>query len=265
MKKMLVPVDFSDNSLKALDFAIPLANRFLAEITLYHGFSKSRSEKIEEYVQRNAEEEIEALVNEIRPSLREGAAIIGAAVMGDPVSAIAERMEKHHYDLIIMGTQGEAGIKGFLMGSVTLEVIRKVQTPVLAIPREAAYRPVKTAVFALDDMGLDFPNTLQPLRNIVYTFEGTIKVYHQVERATTAIPNLLVDSALEGVHHSFHQEVSEEEIWSGILQYAQEQEADLLCLIRRERGFFGGLFHQSVTREELTASSIPMLILYDKE
>lgn len=263
MKKMLVPVDFSDNSRKALDFAVALANHFLAEITLYHVFSKGRTEKMDDYLRQNAEEQLENLTNEVRPSLEDGATVIGATVMGDPVSRIADRAGVQDCDLIVMGTQGEGGIKGFLMGSVTLEVIRKVHIPVLAIPQEAAYRPIKTAVFALDDTGLTSPQTLQALRDIVYAFGGVIRVYHQVEEARTAIPNLLVDSALEGVQHSFHQEVSEEEIWSGIHHYAREQDADLLCLIRRDRGFLERLFHRSVTREELNVSPLPILILHD--
>lgn len=264
MKKLLVPTDFSDSSTRALDAAVILANLFLAEITVFHAFRRGRSGEMNEYLESNAEEEMEKLLYAYRPRLEEGASLTGSTVIREPVEAISRHAEQEQYDLIIMSTQGEGGIKGFLMGSTTLEVVRKTKRPLLAIPSEASLKGMEHFVLAIDEKGIMQSDTLSLFRELAKTLDATVSIYHQTENQRYQVPNLIVDAAMEGIEHNFHQEVSEAEVWEGILKYVEQQEADLLCLIRRERGFFQELFHHSVTREELSACSIPMLLLHER-
>jgi|GEM_PF-3663792 len=264
MKKILVPTDFSENSIPALDAAVLLANRFLAEITVFHAFRRGRSERMDEYLESNAEAEMEELLYQYRPHLKEGASLIGSTVISHPVEAISDHVRQERYDLIVMSTQGEGGIKSFLMGNTTLEVLRRTQTPLLAVPRGVAVQELQHFMLAIDEKGVLESKTLGLFRKLADSFGASVTIYHQRENKRYQAPNLILDAALEGIDHSFHQEVSNAEVWEGILQYTEQQNVDLLCLIRRERGFFQQLFHHSVTREELSACSVPMLLLHER-
>jgi nucleotide-binding universal stress UspA family protein len=263
MKKILVPTDFSENAYQALRYAIRLANHTGAALTLYHVFRSGLSERMDGYVRQSAEEQIDELIQRVQSSLEGAASVNGVVIQGETVDAILDRTARQSYDLVIMGTEGENGIKGFLVGSVTLEVIRRTQKPVLALPANAKLTLPQRLIFALDDQGISTTRVLQPLREIAAVFDAEVKVFHQSKELKAVVPDLLVDEALDGLRHSFHQEASEEEVWERILQYTLDQKADLLCLIRRERGFLERLFHHSVTREELSSSPVPLLILHD--
>lgn len=263
MKKILVPTDFSDNAYQALRYAVRLANHSGAAITLYHVFRSGLSERMDGYVRQSAEEQIDELIQRVQSSLEGGASVNGAVIQGEPVDSILNRSAHQSYDLVVMGTEGETGIKGFLVGSVTLEVIRQTVQPVLAIPVNAKLTLPQRLIFALDDQGISSTQVLTPLRKIAAVFDAEVKIFHQSKEVKTVVPDLLVDEALDGLRHSFHQEASSEEVWESILQYTLYQKGDLLCLIRRERGFLERLFHHSVTREELSSSPVPLLILHD--
>ena len=263
MKKILVPTDFSDNALQALLYAVSLAKHTGAAITIYHVFRTGLSERMDGYVRQSGEEQIDGLIQRIQPTLEGGASVNGVVIQGEPVDSILDRTARQTYDLVVMGTEGETGIKGFLVGSVTLEVIRRTRQPVLAIPVNAKLTLPQRMIFALDDQGISTTGVLRPLREIAAAFDAEVKIYHQGREVKTVVPDLLVDEALDGLRHSFHQEASEEEVWESILQYTLDQKGDLLCLIRRERGLLERLFHHSVTREELSSSPVPLLILHD--
>lgn len=264
MRKILVPTDFSDNAFQALRFAVLLANYNGSAITIFHVFRPGLSERMDGYVRQGAEEKIDELIERVHPRLEGAASVNGVVIQGEPVEAILDQLNHRPFDLVVMGTTGESGIKGFLVGSVTLEVIRRTSRPVLAIPTHARLSLPKQLIFALDEQGISSTDVLAPLRQMATAFEAKIKVYHHREReANPMVPNLLVDEALEGLPHSFHQEASETEVWQSILQYTLEQRGDLLCLIRRRRGFLERLIHHSVTREELSTGPVPLLILQD--
>jgi len=267
MKHLLVPTDFSGNARQALRYAVGLANHTGAKITLYHvyGSSVSVSERASAYERQRSEERIDVLLQEMQPRLEGGASLQGAVIQGNPVEAILNYAARQPADLIVMGTQGESGIKGFLVGSLTLELMRRTQQAVLAVPAQARCTPPRHMIFALDEHGISAPSILQPLREMAAAYGASISIYHQSRELTAAVPNLLVEAALDGLEARFHQDTSEEEVWNSILRHTLAEEGDLLCLIHRNRSFLERLFHRSVTREELSASPIPLLILHDRE
>ena len=265
MKKILVPTDFSENAASALEFAIPIANHFQAEISLLHVYPRGISKKIDDYARKSSEKQLDGLSKRCRHKMKGASTVTCAALIGDPASVIVSKAGSGLYDLIVMGTQGESGIKGFLVGSVTLEVMRHAGTALLAVPGGCEFRPLKNIVLAMDDHGISKAPVLAPLRHLACIFNSKIQVYHLTNTLPAGVPDLLIDAALDGLDHSFLEEAPAGNVWDCIHDYADYYNADLLCLIHRERVFFENLFHHSVTREELSSSQIPLLILHDEK
>ena len=133
LRRILVPVDFSHCSKKALKYAIPFAEQFDAELTLLH------------LVQRHVES-AEALVvpiesvEEIQKDLETLRATIGDAVpsralvrMGDPAIGIIAVAKELKIDLIILSTHGRTGLERVLLGSTAEKVVRHAGCPVLIV------------------------------------------------------------------------------------------------------------------------------------
>jgi len=130
IQKILVPVDFSDCSRKALRYAIPFAKQFGASLTLLFvtqinyavgEFGVIDSPLMEAQVREAAEKAMDKLlleeVGEVVPATKQ-------TRIGRPATEIAAAAKELDVDLIIISTHGHTGIKHVLLGSVTENVAR---------------------------------------------------------------------------------------------------------------------------------------------
>lgn len=142
IKKILCPVDFSNESKRALKNAITMAHRFKAKITILTVYEVSHLNLIKNKI--NIEKQIEHIQIEHQKkfnSFLDNFNLIGLDVakevkQGVPDIEIVNEMENHNYDLLIIGTTGKSGINKILMGSVTEKVIRKVLNSFITLKNE---------------------------------------------------------------------------------------------------------------------------------
>jgi universal stress protein A len=127
-RKVLCPLDFSEESRAALRVAIDLARRFGAELTLFH------AERSVSTVLEDAEATPGELATWKRDAEAQGAASVKTASRaGDPQVTIVEQAEGGQFDLIVMGTHGRTGRDRALIGSVAENVVRRSRVPVLVV------------------------------------------------------------------------------------------------------------------------------------
>lgn len=140
VKEILVPIDFSPFSRRALDYALPFAEKFGARITLLYVLGKlPYLHDFEATLPLMAKEE--DLVAEAKKQLeaerKEGkkARYIQRVLVrtGEPRREICNVAEDLSADLIIMATHGYSGLKHVLLGSTTEHVLRHAPCPVLAL------------------------------------------------------------------------------------------------------------------------------------
>ncbi len=144
VEKVLVPVDFSEHSERALAYATGFARSFGASLHLVHvypasafvappllpgpivvGQFRDQSQKAFDEFLARAKREHDV---EIHGSLREGI----------PYQEILRVVSEVQADLIVMGTHGRTGIEHLLLGSVAERVVRNSDVPVITVPRPAA-------------------------------------------------------------------------------------------------------------------------------
>jgi len=133
-KKVLIPIDGSEQSLKAAHQGAELAKRFDATVTLFHvvpvlTVDRLRSIVIDE-VKVHGKELLEQAARDIAAY---GIPADTEMVPGHPADAIVLKARVNGYDLIIMGSSGLSGIKGYLLGSVSSTVSRHAPCSVLII------------------------------------------------------------------------------------------------------------------------------------
>ena len=135
IKRVLVAVDGSENSLKAVDYAVDIALKYDCEIYLIHVVEKLKvPDAIKKYASvEKIEDPPEYLVlNEIGNSILKkveetakgrGVKTVHAIIVeGDPVDKITAFARDNHIDWIFLGSRGLGGVKGLLMGSVSNKV-----------------------------------------------------------------------------------------------------------------------------------------------
>lgn len=267
MKKILVPTDFSDNAYNALSVAVAFANHFGSEITLIHTFKLYSSTgmfvSVESYMEEDARNELAEMLKNTRPKLSNGASIRHKLYRGDAAPVIGAVAEKEGFDLIIMGTQGASGLKEVFSGSTTNGVVKSCKTPLLMIPEQYAFKAPKCIIFAVDQDHISSKAVVAPLITIMETFGGKIKVFHQDAGSKDAGIKAEIRQFLDPVEASYHFRLDDQHITASIDDFVEETQADLLCMVRRERSFLEKIFHQSVTTMEVFHSKIPLLVLHD--
>ena len=150
IKKVLVPIDFSDYSKSSLRYAVNFAKQFNAEIYLIYvlepviyppDFSMGQIAipSVNAEWDERAREELENLA---KTEIPEGVSVKIILKNGKPFLEIIDTASEENIDLIIIATHGHSGVEHILFGSTAEKVVRKAPCPVLTL-RE----PVKGFMF----------------------------------------------------------------------------------------------------------------------
>ena len=142
MKKIILPVDFSESSNKLVDYAILFAKDINAEIYLIHVAATDIGFVIGDmgfqYFPEVEENEIKYELKELN-KLQERVVsqgipcnhILKQGVAGD---TILEFAESQNGDYIVVGSHGRSGVYDVFIGSLTKEITKKSKIPVLVVP-----------------------------------------------------------------------------------------------------------------------------------
>ena len=144
LKRVLVPVDFSEPSRKALDYALSLARPFDAEVRLLHVVEAlvlpPDVEVLDlEAFARTLNDEAAKCLSKWRKEAASGSPVEEELRAGTPYREIVAAADERNMDLIIMGTHGRTGLAGVLMGSTAERVMHHAPCPVLVV-RERGWR-----------------------------------------------------------------------------------------------------------------------------
>lgn len=142
LRRILVPVDFSQHSEQALKYGVALAEKFGAELYLIHVFQDLAVYQTEvvsgappimpsvEQLTASVRGDMQRLVKEKNlerlPTHTE-------IVEGAPVEEIVDYAKEKDIDLIVLGTHGRGWLAHVIMGSVAEKVVRKAPCPVLTV------------------------------------------------------------------------------------------------------------------------------------
>lgn len=135
LKRILVPLDFTECAQKALFYAAPFARQFGAELTLLHVVEPVSSIASEAMIfpplesEHDAKRELEALRAKLPHDVR--CEILLRS--GRPQFEIPAIAKEFSSDLIILSTHGRTGFERLLMGSVAENVVRHAPCPVLIV------------------------------------------------------------------------------------------------------------------------------------
>ena len=150
LKTILVPIDFSAQSKKAMEYALSFAKQFNAEVLLLHVIELTplpappltvvEDEATQAAVHENAAKELAAWRDEISSQAAVKASVrSGISPHAEIINAAAEG----NVDLIILGTHGRTGLAHFLIGGTAERVVRHAPCPVLVV-REREHDFVKS-------------------------------------------------------------------------------------------------------------------------
>jgi len=142
LKKILVPVDFSDCSMVGLESAVRFAQVWGAQLltfncvplqtfAMYGEYGGRDLTALTNYAQKAAKEEMDEIVSSL---ILRGVTVEGVIELGVPAQAICDYARNQEVDLIVTATHGSTGLTHILVGSTAEHVVRYAHCPVLVMP-----------------------------------------------------------------------------------------------------------------------------------
>ena len=287
--RILLPVDFSDYSRKAADFAIDMAQKVDAEITVFHTFydpminslpfpdtfmyNMDTEDMIVE-IQEKAEKGMEEFKKYVEQKNSEGGdkkiTIDFKLTKGIAEEEIANFSKEYKPWLIIMGTRGKDRKSIDLIGSVTAEVIDMSKVPVLVIPEDFNYTGldnIKKVLYTTSFDESDF-KSLDILEKLLRPLDVKIVCVHVESKKHSRWDKVKMDGLNEYMKKTYdHTDVEcdlidSEDFLEGIDGYVKEHSVDFISLTTKRRSFISRMFNPSITRKMIFHSTTPMLVFH---
>jgi nucleotide-binding universal stress UspA family protein len=269
MAHVIIPTDFSSNSLNAALFAIRLYGDEGNQFTVLNSYMLPRGAastmwSIDDLLAKESQEGINIFVEKLREDLGDLKPEIRTLSEHGDLPNVIERCKEDPEppELVVMGTQGASGLKEVLMGSNTADVIKRTQLPVLAVPENARYRVPRRIVLADDGGPVDRP-TIKVLLDVARWSQAEVMIVRVINEDTTVETGSaasVYDTLLGAIPHSHHY-ISGENVNTALHDLADQSDADLVVVIHRQRGLFEQLFHRSIATKLAMHTHIPMLVL----
>jgi nucleotide-binding universal stress UspA family protein len=273
MRKILVPIDFSEKSEYASKLAAHISRKTGSDIYLLHmielpsgliemgaGSNFSIPESMM-YVRK-----VKDKMLDFKKSFFSNTNGVHHAIkFKNPFEGITEYNKKINADLIIMGSKGISDFDEILIGSNTEKVVRTSKTPVIVVKQDAEKFKIKNLVFASsfneDNKGifakfLDFANHFKS--NIHLLKVNTPSKFESTHDIKNRIKNFI--SGFQLPKHSIHV-YSDKSVEKGVMNFSEEIKADLIALSTHGRSGLSHLFNGSVTKN-LSKSALRPLITF---
>ncbi|MDN3492275.1 universal stress protein [Winogradskyella bathintestinalis] len=273
MKKIIVPVDFSDHSEFALEAAASLAQKFNSELIVLHmlelsnAIISSSSDALNQeavFYLKLAEQKFVDFLD--KPYLQEieVTPIVKHFKVWSEINDVAN---EHQADLIVMGSHGTSGIKEVLVGSNTEKVVRYSDIPVIIIKHNPILLDFENAVFASDFT----ENAVEPYLKAKTTFDklgakvhlvyvnspdGNFRSSSEIDKKVT---NFLkkADGDLKNLNNV--NIVSDYSIEQGILNFANLIGADVIAVATHGRTGLAHFFEGSISEDVANHSTLPVM------
>ncbi|MBD1431277.1 universal stress protein [Sphingobacterium sp. DN00404] len=279
MSKILIPVDFSEDSLTAIQYACQLIsqNERKQEVDFVHVFThhsnsyvNRQAYPIEDPQVKISEKDMEKLLANIR---KEHPDITFNSIFkeGNLFEEISKITAGFDYDAVVMGTKGSSGLEAIFLGSNTYDVILNTKTPVLGVPQNTKglqkdrvgllcnfkEGEIEVLQHAIRLIGNEFELVLiyvnkddRRISDIDVQFKGWIEEIINrtgIQNISYTIkPQVLYNRAAENVSHAISNVLIDEQI-------------DFLLITRSRKSIFRRLVEENIVRKMAYNMTIPTL------
>ena len=260
MKNILVPVGSSENGINNLKYAINFASISGATVYLIN-INKEyvRIGGIEEVDQFELYKSGKLLSNIINSVNAKGIKVITKPIKGDPFVAIKKISKEFDVDLIITSPQSVEIDDKVYLGTITAKLLKQTEIPLLIVPKNYLFRKFASILVAFKNGHFEKENVLLPIYDMVSIFNSKINLL-QVITPETVEAQLKIDQELLDIKNTLTT-TKNATTFQGVLEHFQSHDPDMLCVIRRKRGFFKKLWEKNSVLKRDFHTSIPLLIL----
>ncbi len=264
MKNILVPIGSSKSSVNTLQYAIDLAQLLDANvyvISVFQEFSKAGSAtKLNKILKEDSENRLDEVMGTVD---HKGVSVVAHPIKGGVVDGV-ERFNKHvPVDLIVLSPRSNSIREEVYLGNTTGKIVKGTNIPTLIVPDGQSFKEPSQILMAFKNGTFDKKKQLEPLRKIQKHFGTELHLLH-VETPDSTDEMQEVSESLKAMSSSYTT-TTNATTYQGVLEHFQTINPDMVCVVRRKRGFFKKLWEKNVVLKKEFFTSKPLLILRVQE
>lgn len=260
MKNILVPVGSTANGINNLKYAVNFAAMSGAKvylINIYKGFSKAGGMgKVTQFALEDHQAQLDQVLSEVDTK---GVEVVAKPIKGDPFEGIARISKQLLIDLIIVSPQSVEIKDEIYLGSITGKLVKQTDIPMLIVPRNYLFRKAESILLAVKRPNFQNKHELDPLKTMVKLFSARLNVL-RVKTPDMTDENPEIDPDLKAMLTTY-TETENATVFQGVLEHFQSHNPDILCVLRRKRGFFQKLWEKNTVLKKEFHTSKPLLVL----
>ena len=261
MKTILVPVGSSKNAKSHLQYAVDFARAFGAKIyvvQIYNVYTKAGTMiKIDHILERESKAFLDAHVASIDPK---GVEIQTRTFKGKLISTLEKVCTALDVDLIILEPRTNSIKDEVYLGKTSGKIIKQTEIPALIVPEGYVYKPIVKILIAVKSAIVKKPGALKPILEIKNQFKAVVDIllvrtpYH-IEadfELNDELKSIITETKISESPTTFQ----------AVLEHYKSSAPDLLCVVRRKRGFFTKLWEKdTILKKDFHSSKLPVLVL----
>ena len=261
MHRIIIPVDFSENSLKAARFAAQmLAGKKDAMAMLYNNYETEDDHDIcINYLESLKKEFVRAGVHSVELECEMG---------GDLIENITRLVQSYRATLVVMGITGKSAVEQAMFGSNTLKLVDRNLYPVLIIPPDASYNGINNVAFASDFNNVEAttPSALinavlemfNPMLHIVnVNSEHYVSLTEEFQQGKEVFKKLFSDYKTEFYF------ITRNDFLEALDNFVTDYKIDILITIPKHQSNSTSLFKPTRTKQLAYHSHIPILAAHE--
>lgn len=261
MKNILVPVGSSKNAKSHLQYAVDFAKAFGAKVyvvQIYNVYTKAGTMiKIDHILERESQAFLDNHVSSID---KKGVEVITRIFKGKLVDTLELACKALKIDMIILEPRTNSIKEEVYLGKTSGKIVKQTQIPALIVPEGYIYKPIVSVLVAVKSAIIRREGALNPLISIKNQFKSIVNLL-LVKTPNHNEGDFDVNEELaEIITNTGHADAPT--TFQGVLEHYKTYTPDLLCVVRRKRGFFIKLWEDNtVLKKDFHSTTLPVLVL----
>lgn len=268
MNTFLLTTDFSKASYHALKYAASMAADLGAgKLIIYHAQEgegpsaswQSEHEKIIEKLEQMRNEITTHFLPDQTPHFE---IMTNEMPVEIGVQLLAEQFEA---DLIIVGATGKSPFRQAWVGSSATRMAATTRYPLLIVPENAHFKPIRRVVFACDLKQVSESTPVKEIGKWLNILKANLLVLNVAKEKRPFDPDIIpeqykIHQLLEPFNPDYHY-TQGDDIADEIEDFAEDHSAGIIVSVPKPHSFFERVFQKSVTKQLMRESDIPVLVL----
>lgn len=273
MKHLIVPIDFSKESLNGLKFAVMLSKKMACHVQMVFV-----QEKVKDYARyslveerQDAKKKFDKLVLEYSPKLGHHSRLSYIVKKGKVYKEVVGQVEAFDDSMVVCSTHGASGFEALFIGSNAFRIVTATDRPVITIRHGCCHKDIKRIVMPID-ITADSRQKVPLTAELATIFGAEIHVV-----GVASLGSEEIETKIKAYTHQVYEFleankipvtlefIKGDNITDVIIDYAKQVDADLISIMSEQSVNLSNFVLGSYAQQMLNKAPVPVLIVHPKE